>query len=451
MGQFVFWTQFKKRWWGEALAPEVITARAQWVEVIVISVASVALAWWIAPADPTLSMQGFPWLWFAPVLVALRYGVLPSLIASSVVLANAWLTWQMGLLPDGLHEAALFGGGITVLLCGEFSDVWRARNQRMEEAYIYMADRLSRLTKRHLLLNLSHDKLEQEMLARPGSLRDALARLRTLSLHADPGDPMPGANGLLQLLSQYVNIECAQIYLLERVGSAQALGRSVAKLGEPAPLLPDDELLQLVLERGGLAHIASPDISLQRRTSQLIVAPLVAGDDDKVAVMAVSQIPFFALTNENLQLMLVMLGYFADNLRASSGVHAIQMQVPNVPFLFAQELARLVRLHQKLTLPSHMVMMRFNGARRNEIPAEFLRIKRGLDIYWQAFINDVPALVVLMPFATSAVKNGFLHRLEDWLRTRFQGDFESLEIDVHVIDFDETDPLLELTKLVTKS
>jgi len=451
MGRFVFWTQLKKRWCGESLAPEIITARAQWVEVIAISIGSVALAWWITPADPTLSAQGFPWLWFAPVLVALRYGVLPSLIASSVLLANVWLAWQMGLLPDGLHEASLFGGGITVLLCGEFSDVWRARNQRMEEAYVYMADRLSRLTKRHLLLNLSHDKLEQEMLARPGSLRDALARLRTLSIHAEPGDPMPGANGLLQLLSQYVNIECAQIYLLERVGSAQVLGRSVAKLGEPAPLLPDDELLQLVLERGGLAHIASPDISLQRRTSQLVVAPLVAGDDDKVAVMAVSQIPFFALTNENLQLMLVMLGYFADNLRASSGVQAIQMQVPNVPFLFAQELARLVRLHQKLTLPSHMVMMRFRGARRNEIPAEFLRIKRGLDIYWQAFLNDVPALVVLMPFATSAVKNGFLHRLEDWLRTRFQGDFESLEIDVHVIDFDVTDPLLELTKLVTKS
>lgn len=321
----------------------------------------------------------------------------------------------------------------------------------MEEAYIYMAERLSRLTKRHLLLNLSHDKLEQEMLARPGSLRDALARLRTLALHAEPGDPMPGATGLLQLLSQYVNIECAQIYLLERDGSAQILGRSVAQLGEPAPLAADDELLQLVLERGGLAHIASPDVSLQRRTSQLVVAPLVAGDDEMVALLAVSQIPFFALTNENLQLMLVMLGYFADNLRASSGVLAIQMKVPNVPFLFAQELARLLRLHQKLTLPSHMVVMRFDGARQHEIPAEFLRIKRGLDVYWQTFLSDAPVLVVLMPFATIAVKDGFLHRLEDWLQGRFQGDFASLQIDVHVIDFDVADPLLELSKVVTSS
>jgi hypothetical protein len=451
MAHFAFWSQFKKFWWREALAPEASTARAQGLEIGIISLGAVALAWWFTPADPTLAKQEFPWLWFAPMLVALRYGVLPSLLSTSVVLGNVWLAWLLGRLPDGMQEASLFGGGIAVLVCGEFSDVWRVRNQRMEEAYIYMSDRLSRLTKRHLLLNLSHDKLEQEMLSRPGSLRDALARLRTLSLQADPADPMPGANGLLQLLSQYVNIESAQIYLLERNGVSQVLGRSVARLGEPSPLPADDELLNLVLERGGMAHIASPDVSLQRHSSQLVVAPLVAGDEDMVAVLAVTRMPFFALTNENLQLMLVMLGYFADNLRASAGVHAIQMQVPNVPFLFAQELARLVRLHQKLTLPSHMVVMRFDGARQHEIPAEFLRIKRGLDIYWQTLLNNVPALVVLMPFATTAVKNGFLHRMEDWLRSRFQGDFESLQIDVHVIDFDVSDPLLELTKVVTSS
>jgi hypothetical protein len=321
----------------------------------------------------------------------------------------------------------------------------------MEEAYLYMSERLARLTKRHLLLNLSHDRLEQEMLARPGSLRDALARLRLLSTEATPDNPMPGSNGLLQLLSQYVSIESAQIYLLEPRDASYVLGRSIAQLGDPAPMAADDELLKLVLEKGGLAHIVNQEASLQRHTSQLVVAPLVAGDSELVGVLAVTRMPFFSLTDENLQMMLVMLGYFADNLRSATGVATIQQRLPDMPYLFAQELARLLRLHQKVALPSHLVVMHFAGPRRQEIPAEFLRIKRGLDLYWQTFVQDAPVLVVLMPFASSSAKDGFFLRVEEWLQSRFQGDFETLKIQVQVIDFDSRDPLAELAAAVSSS
>ena len=320
----------------------------------------------------------------------------------------------------------------------------------MEETYLYVSERLSRLTKRHLLLNLSHDRLEQEMLARPGSLRDALARLRALTLagnHQD--DPMPGAVGLLQLLSQYVNIESAQIYELLPKGVSYVLGRPVASLGEPAALQADDQLLLLALEKESLVHIANQEISLERSTSQLVVAPLVAGDGDLVGVLAVTRMPFFSLNLENLQMMLVLLGYFADNLRSAKGVMAIQVRVPGVPVLFAQELTRMISLHKKIGLTSHLIVMHFGGTRRTEIPAEFLRVKRGLDLYWQTFSQDTPVIVVLMPFATPAAKDGFLRRVEAWLAGRFQGDFQSLKIRLGVIDFDSQEPLDALAKAVS--
>jgi hypothetical protein len=451
MRKFAFGQWLKAAFGREALAPEFATTQMQWVEIAVISFGAIALAWWAMPDDPTLTRQGFPWLWLAPMLVALRYGVLPSLLSGSVLVANVWLAWQLGRLSGGVPEASLFGGGLMVLICGEFSDVWRDRNNRMEEAYLYMSERLSRLTKRHLLLNLSHDRLEQEMLARPGTLRDALARLRALSIDAQPEEPMPGATGLLQLLSQYVSIESAQIYLLEPKGASYVLGQSIARLGEPVALSSDDELLQLVLEKGGLAHIASPEVSLHRHTSQLVVAPLVAGDCELVGVLSVTRMPFFSLTDENLQMMLVMLGYFADNLRSASGVANIQQRLQDIPYLFAQELARLLRLHQRVSLTSHMMVMHFAGPRSKEIPAEFLRIKRGLDLYWQTVSEHVPVLVVLMPFASSAAKDGFFIRIEAWLQSRFQGDFESLKIQVQVIDFDAQDPLAELAQAVGRS
>jgi hypothetical protein len=321
----------------------------------------------------------------------------------------------------------------------------------MEEIYLYMSECLARLTKRHLLLNLSHDRLEQEMLARPGSLRDALARLRTLSIEANSNEPMPGANGLLQLLSQYVNIESAQIYLLESHDGSYTLGRPVARLGDPVLMAPDDNLLSLALETGSLAHIASQEASLQRHTSQLVVAPLVAGDKELVGVLAVARMPFFSMTVENLQMMLVMLGYFADNLRSADGVTAIQQRLPNVPIVFAQEMARLLNLYQRVGLSSHLVVMHFNGARRKEIPDEFLRIKRGLDLYWLTFVNDVPILVVLMPFASESSKDGFLLRVDAWLQSRYEGDFESLKIRLTVINFAAPDPLAELVAAVVSA
>jgi hypothetical protein len=435
----------------DALAPESSTTLAQWLEISVLSFGAVGLAWWAVPTDPSLSQQRFPWLWFAPVLVALRYGVLPSLLSGALVVGNIWMASTLGRLPEGVSETVLFGGGLVVLLCGEFSDVWRDRNKRMEETYLYMSERLARLTKRHLLLNLSHDRLEQEMLARPGSLRDALARLRTLSIDAESNEPMPGANGLLQLLSQYVNIESAEIYLLEPGDGGYTLGRSVARLGDPVLMAADDDLLSLALETGSLAHIASQEASLQRHTSQLVVAPLVAGDKELVGVLAVTRMPFFSMTVENLQMMLVMLGYFADNLRSANGVTAIQQRLPTMPIVFAQETARLLNLYRRVGLSSHLVVMHFNGVRRKEIPDEFLRIKRGLDLYWQTFVDDMPVLVVLMPFASDSTKDGFLLRVDNWLQSRYDGDFESLKIRLTVINFAAPDPLGELAAAVVSS
>lgn len=432
-------------------APEKTATPAQWVEIGLISFGAVALSWLATPDDPTLARAHFPWQWLAPVLIALRYGVMPGLLGGVVLIANTWVAMQWGRIPAEFSPTPLFGGGLLVLLCGEFSDVWRDKNKRMEETYLYVTERLSRLTKRHLLLNLSHDRLEQEMLARPGSLRDALARLRTISMAAErQTEALPGGAELLQLLSQYVKLESATLYTLEFRGSGYVLGPAVARLGEPEALAPDDELLRLALEKGSLAHIASQELSLQRQTSQLVVAPLIAGDDELIGVLAVDRMPFFALNIENLQMLLVMLGYYADNLGSAQEVIAVQMQLPSVPVLFAQELVRMIRLGRKVGIPSRVVVMRFTGDRQHqkEIPTEFLRVKRGLDLYWLTYVQDTPVLAILMPFSSVSAKDGFLLRMDTWLASRFHGNFESLKIAVHEVELGTDDALPTLAQVM---
>ena len=446
LGLFARWRDKHARGPGAArLAPEQFLARSQWLEVCLLPLAAVALAWLLRPDDPSVADATFPWLWFAPVLVALRYGVMPGLVACIPLMLNRALSDYVLKHSDSHTLEYLFGGGLLVLLCGEFSDVWRDRNSRMEEASLYMAERLSRLTKRHLLLNLSHDRLEHEMLSRPGSLRDALAKLRSLVLSdRDSMTALPGARDLLQLLTEYVNLESAALYLLEPDGADYVLGAQVTQMGTyNHPLQNDDPMLRMAVETRNLSHIAGQDPAGQQMTGQLVVAPLIAGADALIGVLAVTQIPFFSLNDENLQMMSVILAYYADTVRLGPLVADIQRRLPAMPPMFAEELARMLALQDKVALPSQLVVLQFSGPRREEIPGEFLRIKRGLDLYWQFRVHDRPGLAVLMPFASIAGKDGFLQRVENWCSTRFSGDFLALGVHAHSIDF-SSQPVLDV-------
>lgn len=54
-------------------------------------------------------------------------------------------------------------------------------------------------------------------------------------------------------------------------------------------------------------------------------------------------------------------------------------------------------------------------------------------------MNDIPVMVVLLPFASRTIKNGFLNRIEGWLEEHFRGDFDSLEINVQSVAINRYD------------
>jgi hypothetical protein len=81
-----------------------------------------------------------------------------------------------GWLLSPFPRLYFLGGFILVLLTGEFSGLWMRRVRRAETLSNYLDERLERLTEQYYLLRLSHDRLEQELLTRPLTLRDALER-----------------------------------------------------------------------------------------------------------------------------------------------------------------------------------------------------------------------------------------------------------------------------------
>lgn len=441
---------------GLQFIPELLGPVAQWIEILLIPTLACALAWLVAPQDPMLTKALFPWTWFAPTLVALRYGVTPGLVACVPLIMSWLIAERLMRLPDVFGLEYFFPGALLVLLCGEFSDVWRDRTTRLDAANVYLAERLSRITKRHLLLNLSHDRLEHEMLARPNSLRDALVRLRLLA-SARPATPgadasaqtWPGAGELLQLLAQYVNIEAATLYAVEPGAKEPRLGAAVRHLGDPEALAPDDQLLQLALQQRELAHIASEDTSLNRQTRQLVVAPLLAGHDEPIGVLAITRMPFIALNVENLQMLSVILGYYADSVRSGPEVQAVQQRLPGLPAQFAEEFARMRSLQHRTGMASQILVMHFDGELSRTIVTEFLRVKRGLDIYWQTEIGNTSVVAVLMPLASPAAMAGFIHRIEQWLDQRFHGSLQALGVHLRPIDFASEEPLDALARALT--
>ena len=438
--------------WKALLAPEQQAVRGRWLEVMGIPLLVVGMAWLWQPEDPLLLKAVFPWLWFAPTLVALRYGVMSGLVSGIVVLVN-WLlanAWNVeAIAGTEFPRDYFFGGGLLILLTGEFSDVWRDRIARMEETNIYVTERLSRLTKRHLLLNLSHDRMEQEMLARPGSLRDALASLRKVVLMANKEHgALPGLPELLNLLAQYINIEAAAVYTVEETNGRILIGALEQSIGAPNPLNAHDQLFELMVETRSMAHVAGGDVSLERHSNQLIVAPLIASNSRIVGVLAVTKLPFYSLNVESLQMMAVTLGYYADHILNTDDVARLRKHLPTIPVPYAEELARMVRMQRKVGITSHIVVMTFAGSFKEEIPTQFLGVKRGLDLYWQTFVAGNPVIAILMPFASASAKDGFFQRVENWLQGTFGGNSDALHIHYRVIDLSVEDPVPALVKVM---
>ena len=105
------------------------------LEAILLCYAWLAFAVWMTPADPFGLAASFPWVWLMPALVAMRYGSGAGVFSALLILA-AWFAFPgYGLShvdPLAAFPNAYFLGGVAlVLVCGQFSDVWNARNRRL--------------------------------------------------------------------------------------------------------------------------------------------------------------------------------------------------------------------------------------------------------------------------------------------------------------------------------
>lgn len=443
------------------------------VETVALMALALGLSAWLRPADPLWINAGFPWMWLMVALTALRYGSLHGVLAMAMALGT-WLV--IDATPPGLGEfprASFLGGLVLALVAGAFCDRWVAQITQAQAVNAYLDERLHVLTQHHFVLNASHDRLEQELLTRPFTLRETLMTLRQL-LRPPYGDggTLPAADALLQLLARTCRIESAALFAIQ---AQRITERPVAALGgfgiDPraesgsgdlrgefgggaGPLDHADPMLLAALESGQLMHVQSePFVDAERPSRYVICAPLVSSDGATHGVLAVERIAFTALTLENLQFMTVLLAYYGDSIDPDQRSAPLLAAYPRCPPEFAIELARAARLLQTSFLRSSLAVFTLpaDATRATEVAARLQRLGRNVDVSWQHTEEGARMLVVLLPLTAAAGLASYAERIASEWRTQTGNDLAQDDVRFLAAELDVGDAVPQVRALLERA
>lgn len=412
-----------------------------WAEVVLLPLAGLALAAWILPAAP-FTASPYPWLWLLPLLLGLRYGLAPAVLATLVLTVAGIAAHRLGLTAAAPPLIQLAGGALAALIAGQYSSRWRERLQAGRARTDYTEQRLESLTRAFFVTRLSHDRLEEALITQPVTLRGALEALRELSAETRTGISESGANALLQLLAQYCRFETAALHLY---ADGLLAGEPLAALGPPAALVRADPLLRYALEHEQSAYHSIDQLDeLEQGGSYRAVFPLSNSAGETLGVLVVRDLPLLALAEENLTAATAMLQYFADESWAAAQTLELRQVLPDCPATFAHELIKLQRLHERSGVHSTLIVIRARaeGALASALDAAHAA-RRGLDLYWREPFGPLTAgLLILLPLAGTATARGFLERIDGVLRAnRVEGGLEAAGFAVTQVPIDRRAPL----------
>lgn len=431
------------KYWGSQL-----DIRA-WLEALAIPCIALGLGLFVSPHDPFLLHRSFPWLWLAPVLIALRYGLGPAVLSVAVLLGSFVGAHIMfaSIHSQHLPNGEFLGGIILTLLAGEYGSSWILRLRRSEQISAYASQQLEALTRTLHLTRLSHDRLEQSVISKPVTLRDSLLDLRqALAAH---GGILEGAvaTRLLHLTAYHGGFEQAALYSVSG-GVIDPVAR--AAVGPPITLSVDDILIQRCLETQRVAYWAANSLKDHEQSAYLVAAPMHTSDGTLLGLLVVVTMPFLFLTEDNLLAVSVLLAYFADDVHALRAAQNVLPLLPDCPLRFAADLFKLQRVARDLGLPSAVVVVLCSPhPLRAKIFADLSTLPRELDETWETSVQEEQALVTLMPFSSHAVAEGYRHRIERMLKDRYNVEVDGRSVSIHIRILGEGDMGMMLHQLLT--
>lgn len=412
-----------------------------WAEVVLLPLAGLTLATWLFRTSP-FTVSPYPWLWLIPLMLGVRHGLAPAALATLVLAIAGIGANRLGISGQSPPLIQLAGGALAALSAGQYRSRWREQLKAGQARIDYTEQRLESLTRAFFITRLSHDRLEEALIIQPVTLRAALEALRGLSAESRAGLTAAGANALLQLLAQYCRFESAALHLY-RAGRLSE--EPIAALGPIASLARSDPLLAYALEHEQTTYHSIDQLAeLEQGGCYRAVFPLVNSAGEAMGMLVVTDLPLLALTKENLTVATAMLQYFADESWASAQTAELHRSLPDCPAVFAHELIKLQRLHERSDVHSTLVVLRARAEGvDNQVLDAVFGARRGLDLYWrEPFGPLVAGMIILLPLAGPATARGFLERIDGILRSHgVTGGVEAAGFGVVQVPVDHRSPL----------
>lgn len=396
-----------------SIKPEYRTLLMGWVESLVITILFIIISQILD--DPLSLKSSFPWIWFAPLLIALRYGVWPS--QCSILLLLFTYLYRYPTEFYSIHlQLFVLGGFLLTLACGIFQNATSTKIKYSDRISKYLRNRIQTTVYAYKTLVLAYQHLEHNFIARPITIRTSLGNLRQMLANADEHSEKDILNRLLNILAIRCNLEIAGIF---PVKNKQIIPESIVSIGEIKQPKANDFLIKGCIETAALTYITSKEILKGHASDYLVVAPLINQEDEIYALLIIEEMPFLSLNEDNLEVVNLLLQYFTEG-KTVKNADLILKKFPDCTVDFANELQRLTNIQKTTKRDSAVIAFIFlDTLHRDDYLFAMELEKRGLDTSWKSVKGDKKILLVLMPLTDREGVESFKIRIDEVLSKNF--------------------------------
>jgi hypothetical protein len=403
---------------------------------------------WADPGDPLFARGPVSWSLLVPLVAGLRHGLLGG-FGGAVALSAALIgCWRHPVLPVPVFPGPLVAALILVgMVSGQFAHHWASRARRIGILHAHQDRRFAEFARYYQVLKVSHDGLEEESAAARGNLRTALTALRAELIRVPEAASALRECGplVLELFQAFGQVQAAA--LLPVAGTSVLA--SCASLGEVPDAVTTDPLVELALRTrhvASLSHLGNSD-GVGMATALVAAVPLVDVAGRAWAVIAIKEMPFFALTGEVLRLFALLGGAIADALAFGATLKGDDLRSVE---RFERRVRRCRGDARRQGIPSALVVFAADaGGLGAEILTRILEQRRSLD---EACLIDAGdggrSLYLLLPLVDARGARGYLDRVTGVVERAAGVSLASAGVRaVHCLALAEEDPTAALAAL----
>jgi hypothetical protein len=388
------------------------------LDAMVLAAILVALNFWIAPADPGwLNLNPSPYL-LLPILIGGRFGFLPGIGAGvfSAAIILAGQCWLRKVDPAStlsseryLYTCLVLIGGI----CGELQHFFNGKVKRLAEGQGTLEQRLKKLDNELYFLREAKGEVDRIIATHDSGLSTLDAEVRELYLVNDE----QFYQQVLALLNRQAHVSDAAVYLIR---PTHQLLRQAA-IGNEDSLPPElplaaTEIALLAIERKTAVSISEFwKLGATRPEPYLICLPFLDEDENPVAVLMITGMPFFSLNQKSVHLITVICKWASKVVQVKKTadgnfrlVDGVQKQKIFTEKILRRNLDLASHSHQTHHLPSTLVFFSLPGMAMTLQPAferAIISCVRAGDFAAQLDLG-FPNLAVLLPLTGQRIAQG---------------------------------------------